>query len=86
MVNGEISPALDQRLALTLASFLGCFISALDPAAREDWANHMVSLLSPEGELVTLIFPIVEKVREQYVKVATNARVFPLVCKNCVSM
>lgn len=37
--------------------------SALDPTVREAWADHMVSLLKPEGELVTLIFPIVEKVR-----------------------
>ncbi|CAN0488763.1 unnamed protein product, partial [Ectocarpus sp. 8 AP-2014] len=37
------------------------FLCALDPAARDDWADHMVSLLSPEGELVTIIFPIVEK-------------------------
>lgn len=48
-----------------------CFGSALDPTAREDWADHMVSLLSAEGELVTLIFPIVEKVRK-YFKVATT--------------
>ncbi|CAN0271480.1 unnamed protein product [Pylaiella littoralis] len=37
------------------------FLCALDPSARNDWADHMVALLRPEGELVTLIFPIVEK-------------------------
>ncbi|CAN0131527.1 unnamed protein product, partial [Hapterophycus canaliculatus] len=37
------------------------FLCALDPSAREDWADHTVSLLHPDGELVTLIFPIVEK-------------------------
>lgn len=37
------------------------FLCALDPSIRSDWADHMVSLLSPGGELVTLIFPIVEK-------------------------
>lgn len=39
------------------------FDSALDPSVRNDWADHVVSLLRPEGELVTLIFPIVEKVQ-----------------------
>lgn len=36
--------------------------SALDPSVRNDWADQMVSLLSPGGELVTVIYPIVEKV------------------------
>ncbi|CAN0132032.1 unnamed protein product, partial [Discosporangium mesarthrocarpum] len=37
------------------------FLCALNPAVREDWADRIVSLLAPEGELVTLIFPIMEK-------------------------
>lgn len=41
------------------------FCSALDPKARDDWADHMVALLHPAGELVTLIFPIVEKVQKK---------------------
>lgn len=59
-----LSRSLRDVLPRSLLLFLAGFGSALDPAARENWATHMVSLLSPEGELVTLIFPIVEKVRQ----------------------
>eukprot|EP00904_Undaria_pinnatifida_P005885 jgi/Undpi1/2426/HiC_scaffold_13.g05807.m1 len=38
------------------------FLCALDPSIRNDWADHMVSLLSPGGELVILIYPIVEEI------------------------
>ncbi|EGD75920.1 hypothetical protein PTSG_00628 [Salpingoeca rosetta] len=37
------------------------FLCALHPNAREKWAAQMHKLLAPQGELVTLIFPIVEK-------------------------
>ena len=37
------------------------FLCALHPDAREKWAAQMAKLLAPNGELVTLIFPIVEK-------------------------
>lgn len=37
------------------------FLCALHPDARQHWADQMVKLLAPEGELVTMIFPIVEK-------------------------
>lgn len=53
-------------LTCLLACSPACFGSALDPSAREDWADHMASLLNAEGELVTLIFPIVEKVRGKF--------------------
>ena len=53
-------PAL--RFMLSCRPFPPLACSALDPSIRDTWADHMVSLLSPGGELVTLIFPIVEKV------------------------
>mmetsp|Transcript_32094 Transcript_32094/g.46262 ORF Transcript_32094/g.46262 Transcript_32094/m.46262 type:complete len:261 (+) Transcript_32094:10-792(+) len=37
------------------------FLCALDPSVREDWANKMAALLRPgTGELLTLIYPIME--------------------------
>jgi len=37
------------------------FLCALDPSIREDWANKMAALLRPgTGELLTLIYPIME--------------------------
>ncbi len=39
------------------------FCCAIQPEQRPDWANKMASLLAPDGELVTLIFPI-EAIRE----------------------
>lgn len=54
-------------VAIVRCLLSGCFVvaSALDPSLREEWAEHMVSLLTPGGELVTLIFPIVEKARRR---------------------
>ncbi|MBX3270711.1 MAG: methyltransferase domain-containing protein [Sandaracinaceae bacterium] len=37
------------------------FLCALDPSVRGTWAKKVDSLLAPEGELVTLIFPAVER-------------------------
>jgi len=37
------------------------FLCALDPSVRGDWAKKVDSLLAPEGELVTLIFPAVDE-------------------------
>jgi SAM-dependent methyltransferase len=37
------------------------FLCAINPAAREAWAKQMKALLSPQGVLLTYIFPIVEK-------------------------
>eukprot|EP00045_Choanoeca_perplexa_P022963 m.11476 g.11476 ORF g.11476 m.11476 type:complete len:274 (-) comp9822_c0_seq1:93-914(-) len=37
------------------------FLCAINPAAREAWAQQMKALLTPQGVLVTYIFPIVEK-------------------------
>jgi hypothetical protein len=34
------------------------FLCALDPGQRERWAGHVAELLAPEGELITLIFPV----------------------------
>lgn len=38
------------------------FLCALDPSIRNDWANKMSEIVKPGGILLTLIFPIVEKV------------------------
>lgn len=35
------------------------FLCAIDPEVRGAWARQMSALLAPDGELVTLIFPIV---------------------------
>lgn len=62
---GTLPPPHTSRITLflhTLHLFLCSRPSALDPSVRDAWADHMVSLLAPDGELVTLIFPIVEKV------------------------
>lgn len=45
------------------------FLCALEPAVRGEWADKMKSLLAPGGELLTLIFPICDKVRGQNVDV-----------------
>jgi methyl halide transferase len=37
------------------------FLCALQPEQRPAWAAQMAELLAPGGELVTLIFPIIEK-------------------------
>ena len=37
------------------------FLCAINPAAREAWAEQMKALLSPQGVLLTYIYPIVEK-------------------------
>jgi hypothetical protein len=37
------------------------FLCAIDPARRREWAARMWELLAPGGELVTLIFPIVDQ-------------------------
>src|SRR5690554_983979 len=37
------------------------FLCALEPEMRGDWARRMDELLAPGGELVTLIFPGVDK-------------------------
>ncbi|HJL17393.1 MAG TPA: methyltransferase domain-containing protein [Sandaracinaceae bacterium LLY-WYZ-13_1] len=37
------------------------FLCAIDPSVRADWARKVESLLAPEGELVTLIFPAVDE-------------------------
>lgn len=34
------------------------FLCALDPSVRERWAAQMRSLLAPQGELLTCVFPI----------------------------
>ena len=36
------------------------FLCALDPSIRTAWAEKMARLLKPDGELLTLIFPIRE--------------------------
>ena len=36
------------------------FLCALDPSIRVAWAEKMAALLKPDGELLTLIFPIRE--------------------------
>lgn len=37
------------------------FLCALDPSLREAWAEQMDRLLAANGELLTLIFPVVER-------------------------
>lgn len=37
------------------------FLCAIEPERREDWARRVDALLAPDGELVTLIFPIVDQ-------------------------
>ena len=34
------------------------FLCALDPSVRERWASQMRTLLAPQGELMTCVFPI----------------------------
>ena len=34
------------------------FLCALDPSIRKDWAAQMSNIIKPNGELLTLIFPI----------------------------
>ena len=36
------------------------FLCALDPSIRTDWAKKMAELIHPNGELLTLIYPISE--------------------------
>lgn len=36
------------------------FLCALDPSLRKDWASKMTELIRPGGELLTLVFPIIE--------------------------
>ncbi|MCB9592480.1 MAG: methyltransferase domain-containing protein [Sandaracinaceae bacterium] len=36
------------------------FLCALDPSVRPQWAKKMDALLRPDGELVTLVFPVVD--------------------------
>jgi hypothetical protein len=36
------------------------FLCAIDPSMREAWAEQMERLLAPQGELVTLIFPVTD--------------------------
>lgn len=38
------------------------FLCALDPSLRYSWAQKMQEIIKPGGEVLTLIFPIVEKV------------------------
>ena len=35
------------------------FLCAIDPRRRTDWAEKMRELIAPEGELLTLIFPVI---------------------------
>jgi len=37
------------------------FLCALSPSVRERWASQMHALLSPQGELLTCVFPIGER-------------------------
>jgi hypothetical protein len=37
------------------------FLCALNPSIRNDWAKKMREVIKPGGELLTLIFPIIEK-------------------------
>lgn len=37
------------------------FLCALNPSVRLDWAKKMKGVIKPGGELLTLIFPIIEK-------------------------
>ncbi|KAL6079942.1 Thiol methyltransferase 2 [Balamuthia mandrillaris] len=37
------------------------FLCAIPPQKRQDWAAQMKRLLKPGGELITLIFPVMEK-------------------------
>jgi methyl halide transferase len=39
------------------------FLCAIPPVMRGQWAAKMASLVKPGGELLTLIFPICDKVR-----------------------
>lgn len=34
------------------------FLCAIDPRSRDDWARKMREIVSPSGELLTLIFPV----------------------------
>lgn len=36
------------------------FLCALEPSRRTEWARRMDELLAPDGELVTLVFPVRE--------------------------
>jgi hypothetical protein len=38
------------------------FLCALSPDSRERWAARTAALLAPDGELWSLVFPIIEKV------------------------
>ncbi|MEC9398289.1 MAG: methyltransferase [Myxococcota bacterium] len=35
------------------------FLCAIDPRQRQDWAKKMRSSIAPDGELLTLIFPVI---------------------------
>jgi len=37
------------------------FLCAIEPEARERWAQQMRSLIAPTGELITCVFPIGER-------------------------
>ena len=37
------------------------FLCAIEPAERQAWARQMDRLLAPNGELYTLIFPVVDR-------------------------
>lgn len=38
------------------------FFCALDPSIRSNWANQMANVIKPGGLLMTVIFPIIDKV------------------------
>lgn len=47
--------ALDERFGLIWDY---TFLCAIEPELRERWAKRMSELISPDGELVTLLFPV----------------------------
>ena len=38
------------------------FLCALDPSVRERWSRQQRALLAPKGQLITCVFPIIDKV------------------------
>lgn len=53
--SNEIIDILDRKFDLV---YDYTFLCALDPMLRQTWASTMQRLVKPDGELVTLIFPL----------------------------
>ncbi len=53
--SNDVKEVLDRKFDLI---YDYTFLCALDPSMRKQWASTMQKMVKPDGELVTLIFPL----------------------------